>query len=243
MDAASVLEVSSILCSCEGVSLLEHRGVGEAIQFLFRIIMSKKKTHFENVAETMEGIRKEVARKHIAKIISTCNSAKGVDKNGPKRLKEELLDISLNPPPLCSAWLKRDDLYTWVAKIEGPPESVYSGGVFYLDINFPKEYPLKPPAVKFTTKIYHCNVNESGTICLDILKKKWMPAMTASSVLLSICSLLLDCNPRDALIPRLGCLYFRDKSEYERQAKRYTLKYRKRRCLRHLQDKWVKPSG
>ncbi|XP_049997208.1 ubiquitin-conjugating enzyme E2 D4 isoform X2 [Alexandromys fortis] len=93
-------------------------------------------------------------------------------------------------------------------------DSPYQGGVFFLTIHFPTDYPFKPPKVAFTTKIYHPNINSSGSICLDILRSQWSPALTVSKVLLSICSLLCDPNPDDPLVPEIAHTYKADREKY-----------------------------
>ncbi|GCB65787.1 hypothetical protein scyTo_0010009 [Scyliorhinus torazame] len=142
-----------------------------------------------------------------------------------KRIQKELADITLDPPPNCSAGPKGDNIYEWRSTILGPPGSVYEGGVFFLDIVFSAEYPFKPPKVTFRTRIYHCNINSQGVICLDILKDNWSPALTISKVLLSICSLLTDCNPADPLVGSIATQYMTNRAEHDRIARQWTKKY------------------
>jgi len=118
-----------------------------------------------------------------------------------------------------------DNLYEWVSTIMGPGSSPYQGGVFFLDINFPTDYPFKPPKVIFRTRIYHCNVNSNGQICLDILKDNWSPALTISKVLLSICSLLTDANPHDPLVGSIAQQYLSDRTSHDKTAAEWTRRF------------------
>ena len=142
------------------------------------------------------------------------------------RLKKEMNELLNNPPCNCSAGLVNDDnFYIWQATILGPTQSPYEGGIFNLKIEFPQDYPFKPPKVQFVTPIYHCNVSSNGSICLDILKDQWSPALTISKVLLSICSLIDDPNPNDPLVADIADLFIKNKELFVKKAREYTLRY------------------
>ena len=140
-----------------------------------------------------------------------------------KRINKELQDLEKDPPTNCSAGPIGEDLYHWQATIMGPTETPYEGGLFFLNIHFPADYPFKPPKINFKTKIYHCNISQAGSICLDILKDKWSPALTINKILLSICSLFSDCNPDDPLVPEIAQLYRKNRSQHDANARELTM--------------------
>merc|ERR1712156_273924 len=125
-----------------------------------------------------------------------------------KRINKELQDLGRDPPAQCSAGPVGVDLFHWQATIMGPPESPHQGGVFFL-----------------TTRIYHPNINSNGSICLDIPRSQWSPALTISKVQLSICSLLCDPNPDDPLVPEIARIFKTDREKYTELAREWTRKY------------------
>jgi len=143
-----------------------------------------------------------------------------------KRIQKELQDLQRDPPANCSAGpTDESDLYNWTASIMGPEDSPFQGGIFFLNVQFPTDYPFKPPKLSFTTRIYHPNINSNGSICLDILKDQWSPALTISKVLLSISSLLTDANPNDPLVPEIAHIFKNDRPRYENTAREWTRRY------------------
>lgn len=142
-----------------------------------------------------------------------------------KRIQKELADIQKDPPCNCSASPKEDNIYEWEAFIVGPDHTPYARGMFLLDITFPADYPIRAPIVQFRTKIYHCNINECGTICLDILQHKWTPALTIGKVLMCISSLLEDPNPDSPLNGNAAQMYKNDRAAHDEEARAWTRRY------------------
>jgi ubiquitin-conjugating enzyme E2 D/E len=113
-----------------------------------------------------------------------------------------------------------------VAVVIGPPDTPYAGGRFHVRLQFHREYPFVAPTVQFLTRIFHPNIDpEHGAVCLSTLKTDWSPALTVTTVLLSIASLLADPNPDDPLSEQVADLMRRDHEAYLRTARIWTQRH------------------
>ena len=76
----------------------------------------------------------------------------------------------MSDAPGISAFPDEGNMLSWVGTINGGKDTVYEGLVYKLSLHFPNDYPFKPPKAQFVTPCFHPNVDQHGSICLDILK-------------------------------------------------------------------------
>jgi len=142
-----------------------------------------------------------------------------------RRLRSELKALQSDPPEGIQA-IPMDRFYChWQATITGPQGSPYEGGVFFLFMQIPPSYPMKPPIVRFLTKTFHPNISRHGDIGLDSIHHNWSLALTISKVLISIQSLLTDPFIETSMEPQISSLILRDSEEYNRIARIWTWRY------------------
>ncbi|KAG0746447.1 hypothetical protein G6F57_006889 [Rhizopus arrhizus] len=142
-----------------------------------------------------------------------------------KRIQRELSELAKNAPSNISVDPIEGDIFHWNGLLLGPKDTPYQGGRFKLDILFSSDYPFKPPKIKFITKIYHPNIDDDGSICIDLLKPDiWKPATRLANVLLAIASLLENPNPDDALVASIAETYNKNRPKFNKIAKEYVEK-------------------
>eukprot|EP00800_Vazella_pourtalesii_P006431 TRINITY_DN182_c0_g1_i5.p1 TRINITY_DN182_c0_g1~~TRINITY_DN182_c0_g1_i5.p1 ORF type:complete len:1118 (-),score=165.33 TRINITY_DN182_c0_g1_i5:220-3573(-) len=139
-----------------------------------------------------------------------------------KRILRELAYLQTDPHPSFEVFPCSDAVDLWHLMLEETAQTPYEGGVFRLYIEFTKEYPNKPPNIRFITPIYHCNINSAGRICHMILDRFYSPEKKIRELLDHIYGLLLEATPDDPLDSYKATLLRTNKQEYDRQAKAFT---------------------
>lgn len=129
-------------------------------------------------------------------------------------------------PAIFAAPRGAESLLEWDARLPGPKGTPYEGGVFFLSLRFPAEYPMRPPSAVFVTPIFHPNVDaDNGKICLNILKEEWNPLLTVSTTLLCLSALLAEPGIEDPLNLEAAHIMRQSPSDFRRVAREWTRKY------------------
>uniref|UniRef100_A0A4W4E3U9 UBC core domain-containing protein n=1 Tax=Electrophorus electricus TaxID=8005 RepID=A0A4W4E3U9_ELEEL len=156
----------------------------------------------------------------LKKKIQESKSNRFLDKD--KRILEELKSLHCDPHPFCTVLPSESDITFWKILMQGPPDTPYENGVFELYCQFGQDYPVKPPAVKFFTPIYHCNVNSVGRICHNIFDRNYSAQITMREILDAIYGLLIVPEPEDPLDSVLAEEFMCSKEKYEEEARKNT---------------------
>ena len=129
-----------------------------------------------------------------------------------ERIREEFNDLNRHPNSnlgLLVSLLSENNYLDWRVSMIGPKDTPYKGGLFFLNVHFPDNYPNEPPEVCFITPIYHLNVNPKapknegddfdklGNVSISTLNW-WNPKYKMREVLYNIYSLFYHCNPDSA---------------------------------------------
>ena len=133
-------------CRLSVFSCLEH------FYLFFNLTIPYLDFMAQNTAPVMSGLSSP------GKSSTKGSSQKSGNTNLSKRLQTELMqmmmDDSLSDAGI-SAFPDGDNLFRWIGTIQGPIESAYEGLELKLQMEFPDNYPFKPPTTIFKVHNLH----------------------------------------------------------------------------------------
>ncbi|MFO0515373.1 MAG: ubiquitin-conjugating enzyme E2 [bacterium] len=142
-----------------------------------------------------------------------------------KRITKELNQIKEINNLSYTIQSEENDVFNLQVTLMGPEYTPYEGGLFFISIKMPTDYPFKPPKCLFLTKIYHPNINDRGEITMVKSLDDWSPAYTLKIVMEQIIELLIEACPDDPWVPEIARIYKEDKNQFNITAQEWTKKY------------------
>jgi len=110
-----------------------------------------------------------------------------------KRLTKEYVTMQKEPPPFVWAAPDEKNILTWNFLIRGPSDSPFTGGEYHGVLQFPSEYPFKPPGIKMLTPSGRFHPDKK--ICFsmsDFHPGTWNPAWSVATILTGLLSFMLS---------------------------------------------------
>ncbi|ERS95739.1 ubiquitin-conjugating enzyme E2 J1 [Sporothrix schenckii 1099-18] len=113
-----------------------------------------------------------------------------------RRILREAQELAASPSADLAAAPLETDLFEWHFTLRGPPNSVYSEGIYHGRIVLPPTYPLRPPSFRFSTPSGRFEANRE--ICLSISghhEETWQPAWGLRTALVALRS-FMETDPK-----------------------------------------------
>jgi ubiquitin-conjugating enzyme E2 A len=138
-----------------------------------------------------------------------------------RKLLRELKAIRQEARKDYSIRIVDDNIAKWNVVFLGPAQTTWEGAIFDLMIEFPLQYPITAPNIRFAGVIpFHPNVYGNGKICLDMLQHNWSAAYGIDGVMTALQALLQNPNPASPANSVAAELFEKNLGEYQRRVRK-----------------------
>ena len=148
-----------------------------------------------------------------------------------KKEFEEFKDNAIINLGITVGLVEKQNYHKWKATLLGPKDSSYKGGLFYLELLFPEEYPNKVPEIRFLTPIYHININSKnkpdcplGLLNINSVNI-WKNKTNVREMLTKLYIIFYRPNPNFAFSSEIVNEFKQNRTLYEKKIIYFTNKY------------------
>ena len=131
----------------------------------------------------------------------------------------------MEAPWLRGLEVEEANLFNWSLLLL-PQKEPYAAGAWKINLEFPKEYPFKPPKLTLGQAMYHPQVDEKGQLCLPaVAAENWKPGTKTRAVLEALVALVEAPHTERPLRPDLADLLTKDPDLFPANANAHTAQH------------------
>ena len=126
---------------------------------------------------------------------------------GKLRLQNDIAEY--NADGMKSVTIKFADeknIMEMIVTVTPTNETFYHGANYHFQLEFPADYPMRPPKVELKHKIFHPNFDVEGHVCLPLVRGDWKPIYTLNLIVNGLMFLFVSPEPKDPLNTVAGAL-------------------------------------
>ena len=139
------------------------------------------------------------------------------------RLQRDFEDLG-NIPDTKLIMPDPDNLQNFIMRIR-PTQGIWANANFDFEFKIPDDFPFGRPSVKCLTRIWHPNIEETGAVCLNILRDNYTPVLELSMLVVGLQYLFSDPNPHSPLNKEASEQYLSNYSAFTLKAQEYKRLY------------------
>lgn len=140
------------------------------------------------------------------------------------RLQKDLEDLDCMKDECQVFFPDPDNIQHFIIRIK-IFQGIYRNHKFDFSFDIPDDWPIAKPTVKILTKCWHPNLTLEGDVCLNILRKNYLPTLTLQSFVSSLQFLFNEPNYTDPLNQEAANQFGQAFSSFKLKAEEYMEKY------------------
>jgi len=117
-----------------------------------------------------------------------------------------------------------DNIQEFTARLT-PDQGIWAGARYDFKFTIPDGFPFDRPSVRCVTRIWHPNIEETGAVCLNILRDNYTPVMSIEQLVVGLQFLFSEPNPASPLNVEAADQFKADLGAFTRKALEYVVLY------------------
>jgi ubiquitin-conjugating enzyme E2 M len=106
-----------------------------------------------------------------------------------------------------------------------PTRGIWARGRFDFKFTIPDDFPFQRPSVRCETRIWHPNIEETGAVCLNILRDNYTPVTSICHLIVGLQFLFDEPNPESPLNKDAAAEFSSSIDQFRIRAKQYIRQY------------------